>query len=942
MRHSLPDSSSTPMPEALLFSRLCDIIGAITRSTDLEKGCDEVALTISRGLDFDVAAIERFGNDEKVVIRLGQHGVSPQRSAVALSATPTGIAQRKRSPIVLSSPFQCRKYSTSLKVKRPLHTIIVVPLRQKSKTMGALWLGSRETKLIPKTIVRLLDAAGTEISAFIQKLDCALLLDEVSRKSRLLFESSHDTILLIDPISGLIEDASPTVRSFLGYTPNEIRGKPVLFLHPEEEHRRHLKLLRSLRDGEGVKKFKTIHFLHKNGRSVPGEMKARAAMVGNKTVVVAGIRDITEQQRAEVQIAASEDLLRIIVDGTLDMFFYVHNAKGIFTYVSPSVETITGHKVNVWMDRFDKFLTNNPINESARDATLKMMQEGITFPPYCCEIVHAGGDRILLEINAKPILKDGKVIGVQGVARDITDRTRWEKSLLESEEKYRSLFNSVRDGIFQCDRLGRIVSMNTAGAEILGYRSPGEVIAAGIRWADVYTEDAERRKISGNIRQQGFVKAVQFIARRKNGDLINIEGSGTGIFDAQGNITGYDGIFQDISERKRLEEQLIQSQKMESIGLLAGGIAHDFNNILGGILGYASYLKGQFPTGDKVHQHLLTIERSALRAAELTSKLLAFARGGKYVVKPTDINMVINETIRLLQGSIDKTIIITDELAVELPAIAADAGQIQQVLMNLCVNARDAMPDGGRLGIRSDLVPSTHQFIASQPDVKPCPYVRVRVSDTGVGIDKIILGRIFEPFFTTKEKGKGTGLGLATVYGIVKNHGGFIDVQSEVGKGTSFTIYLPSITQTAEFVREGIVETTGGTETILVVDDEETIRTLVRELLTARGYNVIEATNGVEAVEKYEHTAPPIDLVILDMMMPEMGGRETFLQLKQLDGNVRAILSTGYAQDDRAREMMEMGVLAFVQKPYRSDDLAGVVRSVLDSGKNEQVKDSII
>jgi CheY-like chemotaxis protein len=370
---------------------------------------------------------------------------------------------------------------------------------------------------------------------------------------------------------------------------------------------------------------------------------------------------------------------------------------------------------------------------------------------------------------------------------------------------------------------------------------------------------------------------------------------------------------------------------MESIGLLAGGIAHDFNNILGGILGYASYLKSVVPGTDRIYQHLDTIERSALRAADLTAKLLAFARGGKYVVKPININAVVEETLRLLRGSLDRSIVIQDHLADHLPAIEADAGQIQQVIMNLCVNARDAMPGGGRLTVTTAVVPWQSPFLLSQPDVRHTRYVGVTVEDTGVGIDTAILGKIFDPFFTTKEKGKGTGLGLATVYGIVKNHNGYIDVQSKIGKGTLFSVHFPGVEKEAVTHEEKLETVSGGNETILVVDDEETIRRLLRDLLQAKGYRVLEAADGLEALSVFSENRGRIDLVILDMVMPEMGGRETYVRLREVDANIRTILSTGYAEDERARELMSMGVKAFVQKPYRVEELAAVVRSVLDN-----------
>jgi signal transduction histidine kinase/ActR/RegA family two-component response regulator len=462
-----------------------------------------------------------------------------------------------------------------------------------------------------------------------------------------------------------------------------------------------------------------------------------------------------------------------------------------------------------------------------------------------------------------------------------------------------------------------------------------------------------------NVRQSGLIPGSDlspFVERAFNGEVVDIptfsfdprkfeEERSDGsleraiharlfpVFDRNDRLVNVVAMFEDVTDKQKLEEQLFQSQKMESIGLLAGGIAHDFNNILGGILGYASYLKTGINKDEKIYAHLETIERSALRAAELTSKLLAFARGGKYNVRPIDVNSVVDETLRLLRGSFDKSIMIEEALTKPLPSVEADAGQLQQVLMNLCVNARDAMPGGGRLVVRTTVLDEPDDFLRAQPTIRPQKYVCATVADSGVGIDRVIISRIFEPFFTTKEKGKGTGLGLATVYGIVKNHSGFIDVQSEIGTGTTFTVYLPAVAEKAVSIDQGPRTARGGRETILIVDDEDMIRMLAKDLLGSKGYTVLEACNGPDALRMYAADGARIDLVILDMAMPGMDGREVFDRLKDQNPNVRTILSTGYAEDDRAREMMSQGVRAFVQKPYRAEEFAAAVRRVLDEPK---------
>ncbi|GAB4337770.1 MAG: hypothetical protein Kow0099_11400 [Candidatus Abyssubacteria bacterium] len=370
---------------------------------------------------------------------------------------------------------------------------------------------------------------------------------------------------------------------------------------------------------------------------------------------------------------------------------------------------------------------------------------------------------------------------------------------------------------------------------------------------------------------------------------------------------------------------------MESIGTLAGGIAHDFNNLLGGILGYASFLKSKLSGGDAHYRYVDTIERSAMRAAELTSQLLGFARGGKYDAKPLNLNKVIEETLEIIGRTLDKSIEIRSRLCEELPTVEADAAQMQQVLMNLCVNAGDAMPHGGTLLVETEVAVLGEDYVRTHLGSQPGVYVVVSVSDTGVGMSRETVKRIFEPFFTTKEKGKGTGLGLAMVYGAVKNHGGSIRVYSEPGAGTTFKVYLPSngAPEQAELSVAEAVQ--GGDELILVVDDEETIRSLVKDTLESYGYRVLVAENGEEAVSLYGERGEEIDLVILDMMMPKMGGRETFQRLRELNPGIKALLSTGYSQNGKAQEILDSGVLGFLQKPYQTHELLSKLRSVLDA-----------
>ena len=875
----------------------------------------------------------------------GAPGRTPALSAVAVTS-PGRAGLPPGGPFLLSAlrPGKVLVVSPGVrgKVARQVRTLglmnlVVLPLRVGRRVRGVLALGSRKKPVGGGADLRFLQHCALQVAALLAQREEREFMRDADEKYRSLRLGMPDTLILLDPLDGKIIDANPQATRLTGFSHGQLTGKTVFSLHTPavaEKHRAALKRVR-----RAFTQYGPIEFLRQTGKPVSAEINARLLALGGKAMILCIVRDISEQKRTEVKLAASEELLRIIVEGTPDMFFYVHDTGGVFTYLSPSVGKITGFPPEHWDSRYKDFLTPNPINDSVRGYADRALKEGIPAPTYTCEVRHAEGRPLLLEINEKPIFKEGTVIGIQGVARDITERKRLEEAILESRDNLNRILDQTPLAVTVLDASGNLIDVNEAWLRLFG--AAGRELVVGklnvfhsqfIRGTgladgfaavyrgeivDVPATTVDPRSAGSELPLNGVERTVHvrmFPVFERNGKLVNVV-----------------AMMEDVTERRRLEEQLIQSQKMESIGLLAGGIAHDFNNILGGILGYASFVKTQVPKEDRIYPHLETIERSALRAAELTSQLLGFARGGKYVVGPLIINDLVRETADLLRGTIETNIAMTTGLDASSPVIEADASQMQQVLMNLCVNARDAMPGGGELTITTTRLDAPDAFLRSIPEARGGRFVRIEIADTGIGIDKAIRGKIFDPFFTTKEKGKGTGLGLATVYGIVKNHNGFINVESEIGSGTTFSVYIPAVDKVAAKVQENESRPRGGQETILVVDDEEMIRLLVRDILEEIGYNVLSAADGIEAVELYKEKDGEIDLVILDMTMPGMGGRETFEKLKEMNPSVRAILSTGYAADERARQMLAMGVKAFVQKPYRIDDLASAVRRTLDS-----------
>ncbi|MGE5894172.1 MAG: response regulator [bacterium] len=384
-------------------------------------------------------------------------------------------------------------------------------------------------------------------------------------------------------------------------------------------------------------------------------------------------------------------------------------------------------------------------------------------------------------------------------------------------------------------------------------------------------------------------------------------------------------------EKERLRDQVFQAQKMEAVGTLAGGIAHDFNNILQGILGYASFLKTKISETDQLYKPLEVIEQLSESAADLTKQLLGFAGKGKYAVKPLDLNEAVNNVLKIITRTFDRAIEIRTNVARDLWTVEADKGQIEHSILNLCLNARDAMPSGGTLLIQTANV-EIGENIPRYPWLKTGRYVTVQVSDTGIGMDEEVQRHAFEPFFTTKELGRGTGMGLAMVYGVVKNHNGNITLESVVGKGSTFTMYLQAVEK--ELIRYIPLEKNvpRGKGTILVVDDEEYIRDIAKDILQGLGYRVLAAASGIEALEVFKARRGEIDLIILDFIMPHMGGSETLKKLKALDPDAKVLISSGYGVNDEIVRLMNTpGVLGFIQKPYHIAEIAETLKKALPS-----------
>jgi two-component system cell cycle sensor histidine kinase/response regulator CckA len=508
---------------------------------------------------------------------------------------------------------------------------------------------------------------------------------------------------------------------------------------------------------------------------------------------------------------------------------------------------------------------------------------------------------------------------------------RNEEALRRSEARYRSLVQSAVYGIYRSSLEGRFFDVNPALITMLGYDSAEEVLALDPR-LDVFVDGSEQMRVMAEFRRGARLDNVEVRWKRKDGSAITVRLSGRVVNNPEETAEVVEIIAEDITERRVLENQFRQAQKMEAVGRLAGGVAHDFNNLLMVISGYAEVLLEHTRKNDPLYPKIEAIHQATDRATTLTRQLLAFSRKQLLELKVVDLNLIVEDIKRLLRPLIGENIELQTQLATDLGRTRADAGQIEQVLMNLVVNSKDAMPNGGKITIQSANARLNHEDVRREYSyIHPGLYVVLSVTDTGEGMDKETQLRIFEPFFTTKEKGKGTGLGLSTVYGIIKQSGGYVLVQSEPGQGTTFRIYLPRVEDALEPVGAAGTSSSqnGGSETVLLVEDEESVRQLVRETLESKGYKVLEADNGEAALRIVSNHLDKIDMLITDVVMPGMSGRELSARLCASRPQTKVLYLSGYTEDAIGHEGVVDPDTAFLQKPFTLQMLSRKVREVL-------------
>jgi two-component system, cell cycle sensor histidine kinase and response regulator CckA len=752
------------------------------------------------------------------------------------------------------------------------------------------------------------------------------------RRFRYLVENSRDIVAIVEP-DGTIEYISPSVEAALGYRPEDLIGRDAfLFVPPEDAS-----LLRSRWGAIATSGTPTVpisfRFRHRDGswRALEATGNRLAADPEHAGIILT-FRDVTERESAGAALRESEARQHAVFDTALDAMIMMDH-EGRVAEFNPAAERMFQYARDEVLGKVMADLIIPPSRRESHQRGLARYnatgKASILGQRIEISAMRRDGTEFPAELAITRINREGPPFFTGGI-RDLTEQKRVQKEMLQSEERFRKLFDANTIGIVIADLSGKTLEANDAYLDMLGLTRE-ELIEGTVHWNELTPHEyrAGDQHAVEELKRTGIAPPWEKELFRKDGTRVPIL-IGVAMLEAtEASCIAY---IVDLTERRRLEGQFRQAQKMEAVGQLAGGVAHDFNNLLTVILGYTDMLAAKLDPESLELRDLDEIRKAGQRAATLTRQLLAFSRRQVLERKVLDVNTLTLHTENMLRRLIGEDVQIVTVLDPALRRVFADAGQLEQVIMNLAVNARDAMPRGGKLTIETANVELDEVYARQHGPVKAGSYVMIAVSDTGVGMNSDTLAHMFEPFFTTKERGKGTGLGLATVYGIVKQSGGYIWVYSEVGKGTTFKTYLPLVEEGEDAATVPAVEPAAalaGSETVLLVEDEESVRSLSRSILKRYGYTVLEAGSGKDGLDVARNYPLPIHLLLTDVVMPEMGGTDLASRLETLRPGVRVLYMSGYTDDAVFRHgLLEKGRV-FLQKPFTPENLARKVREAL-------------
>ncbi len=777
------------------------------------------------------------------------------------------------------------------------------------------------------------DGSISHVEGFVQDITDRKAAIEALRQSEELYRglilASPDAIVVAEP-DGRLVFASDQARQLFGFGPDEpVAGIQIFGFICDADRPRALQNLRRIL-ADRVITSNVYRMQRRDGTGFDGEVNSALlqASDGRPRGLVVVTRDVTERRRAEAALRESEARFSAVFEANPIGTALTRLADGLFLDANDAYARIFGLRreellgtrsadLDAWVDRGE------------RDRLLSQMQAQNGAVSAEVGFRRRNGEVFAAAVSLAPIELDGERI-VLGLVTDITARKRAEATLRESEERFRQVVETIHEVFWIVDgHSGEVTYVSPAYARIWG--RPPEQATQAVWLESVFPEDRARvvDRVASRGSQGGYDEVYRI--QRPDGEVRWVHDRGFPLAGPDGAIRRYVGIVEDITERKNLETQFLRAQRMESIGTLASGIAHDLNNILAPLLMVAPLLRQNLPDAHD-RELLALVEQGAQRGASIVKQLLTFSRGVRGNRGPVQVRHLLKEIAALMRETFPREITIVDGAAAGLWPMVADVTQLHQVLLNLCVNARDAMPGGGQLELAArnfELGPAER---ARFPELNPGPYVEISVRDTGCGIDSALVDRIFEPFFTTKELGRGTGLGLSTVLGIVKSHDGTVRVESEIGRGSRFCVLLPAAPTDSVAVPDASPAACrrGRNELVLVVDDEESIRSVLRRVLEHHGYRTLCAANGQEGLAAYVAHRGQVNLVLTDLMMPAMGGISLIRSIRALDPALPLIATTGLDDRERMAELAELGINDVLAKPFDPRDALDLIAGRLE------------
>ena len=763
-------------------------------------------------------------------------------------------------------------------------------------------------------------------------------LKDSEERFRRLVETANDAIVSFDA-GGIIQFWNPAAEVTFGYRPDEILGTSVRSLLSEvtpEGMAALWEVTSKGADSGPVSELLLIDGKRRDGTRFPMEISFSGWKKEGASLFNAIIRDTTERVLARDALESlsrqHEMLLKSAGEGIVGL-----EPDGTVSFANPVALSLLGMDSGELLGRDFHPLTHQREGraESLSEADCPVLASVLDGTTFRGELVflRKDGTAFPTATSCTPILEDGAVSGAVIIFEDITTRKDQENALRASEAKYRGLVANAVHGIYQSSADGRFLSVNPALVDILGYESQEQLLAVDMK-RDLYVDPSERGRLVEANKQSRSVIGVETRWLRRDGAPVVVRLSGRSIWKDDGEFEAFEVMVEDLTEQRALEDQLRQAQKMEAVGQLTGGIAHDFNNVLSVILLNSELMALALEEGEAIDlADIHAIHDAAKRASSITRKLLGFSRRADLLMEPAYLGRVVGNLSGILRTVLPESIDLKLELSHDPGSVVVDTGSIEQMVINLVTNSRDAMPQGGRVRVEVSGKELDEEYALLHPEVEPGRYACLEVSDTGTGMDEETLKRVFDPFFTTKGVGSGTGLGMAMVYGLTKQQGGHVNVYSQVGKGTTTRIYFP--------LQEGNVPAAErpvrkkaqleGSATILLVEDDEDLRAVTQRALERKGFRVLAATHGEEALELFRAHGETIDLVLSDLVLPRLGGLELLERLREENGPVRFILTSGYSGEEVSEREKADARVPFVRKPWVLTELLTAIQDTLDS-----------